>query len=541
MRTQSKNILIFFLSLLGIIFTNILISHNSNNVFAAERTNNVLFLPADSTSTELQNLLDYNKLNEYNLTIQIPSGQYYLNKELRIYSNTTILAAPDARFIKNHEKGSMIANDLTNDKGGYTASSHITIKGGIWDSGNATKGTESFRFIHATDITIQNATICNVPEGSKLILFAGVKNSKIDGCKLYGYSGIWPKEAIQLDIVHDDVLVPSMQGSYLHYDDLACDGIMISNNEIYNYPRAIGSHSSVKGVFHKNITITNNNIHDVDEAAIKAYNYVNLLISNNVISNASVGVLAYTYIDDEQGHYMDSLPGTVKETLPSNYNIVIEGNIIKNIHQYKSGNSLIWGDGIRIMGSKNRPLKGVLIKKNKINNTKRMGVYTSDSPEAYITSNTITKTASHGVYVDKSNGSKVNYNKLSWPGKAGSSSGGIGFSASSKSSAYKNTVKDAAKNGIFLYNESINCSITTNTVVRSADNGIAVNLKSNSAKILNNKITGKTSSSLNNRGIFVYGANKATIKENIIKDCKLKQEINTNNSIGSIVKKNKIY
>ncbi len=540
MTTKSKSFFLIF-CLIGIISSLFLIKNYVTNVSATEKPSKTVSLHANSTGAELQSLLDYNKANEYTLTIQIPSGQYTLNKELKIYSNTTILADANAYFIKNHEKGSMITNDLSNDKGGYLTASNITINGGIWDSAKTSKGTESFRFIHATNVTIQNATICNVPEGSKLILFAGVKDSKIDGCKLYGYSGIWPKEAIQLDIVHDNVLVPSMQEAYLHYDDLACDGLVITNNEIYNYPRAIGSHSSVKGVFHKNITISENNFHDLDEAAIKAFNYINLTIKNNTTSNVSVGVLAYTNIDDSQSQYTEPLPGTIQESLPSTYNITIEGNTIKNIRQYKSDSTLIWGDGIRIMGSKDKPLKGVFIKKNKISNTKRMGIYTSYAPSGYMGNNTITKTDNHGIYVDKSGGSKVEYNNLTLPGKAGTSYGGIGFSASNKSTAYKNTVKDAAKNGIFLYNASTNCSISNNTIIRSADNGISVNLSSNHARISSNKITGKPASLLANRGIFVYEANYATIQNNTTKDCKVKQEINTNHSVGSKLHGNKIY
>lgn len=541
MTTKSKNIFLIIFCLIGITCSHVLIKSHVTKVSATVKADKTVFLQTNSTGAELQSLLDLNKSNEYILTVQVPSGQYYLNKELKIYSNTTILADSNAMFIKNHERGSMITNDLTNDKGGYSTAFNITISGGIWDSAKTSKGTESFRFIHATNITIQKATICNVPEGSKLILFAGVKDSKIDGCKLYGYSGKWPKEAIQLDIVHDNVLVPSMQELYLHYDDLACNGILITNNEIYNYPRAIGSHSSVKGVFHKNITISENNFHDLDEAAIKAFNYVNLLIKNNTITNASLGVLAYTSIGDTQSQYTEPLPGTTQESLPSTYNITIEGNTIKNIHQYKSGSTLIWGDGIRIMGSKERPLNGVFIKKNKISNTKRMGIYTSYAPKGYIGNNTITKTDNHGIYVDKSGGSKVEYNYLTFPGKVGTSTGGIGFSASNKSKAYKNTVKDAAKNGIFLYNASTNCFISANTIFRSADNGISVNMSSNNAMISYNKVTGKSASALANRGIFVYKANYATVQNNTITDCKSKQEINTNNSVGSKLKENKIY
>ena len=524
MRNLLKVLLFFLISFVSI---------SSNYISAAERSDRTVTLKPNSSSVELQDLLDINKDNNYNLTIHIPSGRYYLYKELRIYSNTTIIAEADTEFMKSHERGAMIANDLTGDRGGYTASSNITIIGGTWDSSRVTKGTESFRFIHASNILIQKATICNVPEGSKLILFAGVKNSIIDGCTMFGYNGDWLKEAIQLDIVHDDVLVPSMQTKEIYYDDLPCDGITITNNEVYDYPRAIGSHTSVKGVFHKNITISDNNFHDIAEAAMKAYNYVNVLISNNTITNAGAGVLAYTYINDSGVHYIDPLPGTTQESLPENYNFIIEGNVIKNIHQYSSGKSMLWGDGIRIIGSKDRPMTGVSVKKNTISDTARSGIFISDAPESYIRSNIVKRTQQHGIYVDQSYHSKIYYNKLYSPGKALSRYGGIGLSASNQSVVYKNTVKNAAKNGIFLYNSSNNCTLSTNTITGSSDNGISVNLKSNYAKISYNKITGNPDSTLNNRGIFIYGANYATIKYNTITSCQLKQEINKNNSVGS--------
>lgn len=514
---------------------------SSLNVFAVDRTDKQVTLKANSTSTELQVLLDDNKTNLYNLTIKIPAGQYILNKELRIYSNTTIIADEGAIFLKQHDRGSIITNDLSNDQGGYTTASNIAIIGGIWDSYKISKGTESFRFIHANQITIKNTTICNVPEGSKLILFAGVKNATVEGCTLYGYNGTTVKEAIQLDIVHDEIMVPSMQVEQLHYDDLACDGINIHNNEIYDYPRAIGSHTSIQGVYHKNITITNNNIHDIDEAAIKAYNYVNVSIKDNTISNASAGVLVYTYINNEKNHYLKPLPATIPESLPQNYGVVIEGNKINKIHQFGTGETINWGDGIRVMGSKERPLTGVSIKRNNIADMKRMGIYLSDAPESYLGSNIITRTDNHGIYVDQSYHSKVYYNKVYWPGKVGSSCGAIGISASNKSIVYKNLTKYAAKNGIFLYNSSTGCSISTNTVIGSSDNGIAVNLSSHYAKISYNKITGKKNSMLSNRGIFVYGANYASIKYNVITDCKEKQAINTNNSVNSKLYHNTIY
>lgn len=505
---------------------------------AETRTLKVLTAEPGTTSKELQELLNYNKDNKYDLVIKIPEGRYNLLKELRIYSNTTIIADDNAKLMKNHCKGSLLTNDLSNDKGGYTTAVNIKISGGIWDSKNIAdlgKGTESFRFIHASNITIKNATICNVPQSSHLITFAGVKNGTIENCKIYGYDGTKLKEAIQIDIVHDNVIVPSNQSSKIKYDDLPCNGITITNNEIYDYPRAIGSHTSIKGVFHKNIVISGNKLHDIDEAAIKAYNYVNLQITNNTIKNCGVGILVYTQIDNSEEHYLSPLSTTKTKSLPDNYHITITGNHIQDIHKYQSGSNKLWGDGIRIIGSKNRPISGLTIQKNKISGTKRFGIYMNYALSSNIKSNTITKTTSHAILIDHSNYNKIYYNKIYYAGKTKSSNGGIGISASKNTTVYKNYIKSAANNGIFLYNKSTGCVIKGNYVISAGVNAIAIHRNSNNSDITSNIITGKK-----NRGIYVYGAYNTNITYNEVKGYKKSLAIATSNSKHSTLYKNVI-
>ncbi|WP_312371999.1 right-handed parallel beta-helix repeat-containing protein [Lachnoclostridium sp.] len=435
----------------------------------------------NATALEIQQLLDYNKNNEYNLTIRIPYGTYVLDRELRIYSNTTIIASSGAKLMKNHQRGALLANDMSKDSGGYTTTENITIDGGIWDSSmiaNYNKGTESFRFIHATNVTVKNATIRNVPDKSHLITFAGVKNGTIENCKLYGYNGKTLKEAIQLDIVHDSIIVPSMQSSSIVYDDLPCDTITIRKNEIYNFPRGIGSHTSVQGVFHSNITIENNRLHDLSEAAIKAYNYINTNIKNNTIDRAAVGILVYTTIENEELSYLPALPSTKKQPLPKNYRIVIEGNTIKNMRQYLSDSTLLWGDGIRIIGSKTRPLSNVSIKKNNITKTARYGIFVEYSPTCYIGSNYITDTYRYSICVHNSNSGYLYWNQISKAGAKGSYYGGIGVSHTQYLKIYKNTINVTAKNGIYLNSTVKNCNITWNKITGvAASQAIYANTK----------------------------------------------------------------
>ncbi len=442
-------------------------SHEMSVRVGARKIDLEVNVPSNATAQEIQQILDYNKDNEYNLTIRIPNGTYILERELRIYSNTTIIASAGAKLMKNHQRGALLANDMSNDKGGYTTTENITINGGIWDSSKISsynKGTESFRFIHASNVTIKNATIRNVPDKSHLITLAGVKNGTIENCKLYGYNGTTLKEAIQLDIVHDSTIVPSMQANLIVYDDLPCNTITIRNNEIYNYPRGIGSHTSVQGVFHSNITIENNYIHDLTEAGIKAYNYVNTNIKNNTIERAAVGVLVYTTFSNEATNYLQALPSTKKQPLPKNYRIVIEGNTINNMRQYLSGSTLSWGDGIRIIGSKTRPLSNVSIKKNHITKTARYGIFVEYSPTCYVGSNYITNTYRYSICIDNSSSGNLYWNQISKAGAKGSIYGGIGVSNTKNLKIYKNTIKVTAKNGIYLNSTTKNCNITWNKI-----------------------------------------------------------------------------
>lgn len=466
--------------------------------------------PGDNAS-DLQRLFDYNKYDTYHLTVNIPAGTYVLDKELRVYSDTTILADPAAKFLKNHQRGAIIANDLSLDKGGYDSSKNITISGGIWDSyliADKDKGTENFRFIHASNITVKDATVRNVPEGSHLITFGGVKNGIVDNCTLYGYNGTTPKEAIQIDIVHDDTIVPSMQSKIVVYDDLPCDGITVKNCNIYNYPRAVGSHTSIKGVFHKNIKITGNNFHDLTEAAVKAFNYVNLEISDNTINNTGIGILVYTYISNQ--YYLEALKNTTKEPLPANYNIVITGNTIQSIREIPGSTSTLWGDGIRTIGNKERPLTGVTISDNIISDTKRYGMFLEGTTQAVIQNNKLNQTVKNGIYlINGCDDSEITDNTLTKTGANGSTEGGIGLSDSDQVVISGNTVTSPGKNGIFLYKQSKGNKITGNIVSLAGENGIALYQQSNGSAITGNKVT-----DYKQYGIYAYQVGSGIITEN---------------------------
>ena len=283
-----------------------------------------------AAATSIQSLLDMNKYGGYDeLIVTLPKGEYYLDRTLYVYSNTTIKVEKGAKFYKNRVYGAVIEGGILSDRGGYEGCKNITIDGGLWDAKaimNLSEGTETFRFIHASNITIKNAEFSNLPEDSHFVVLAGSKDVLIENCSFHGYgddgdSHREPKEAVQLDVAHSVEIVPTDQ--WIVWDDLPCKNVTIQNCEFYDYSRAIGSHTAVAGIYHENIVIRNNVIRDMEEVALKLYQYKDSLVSGNEISNCAGGIVVYTELgNSKKDAYFKPLNGkTVTE--PKKLNLVI--------------------------------------------------------------------------------------------------------------------------------------------------------------------------------------------------------------------------
>jgi len=563
------------LFVLCLIVAGLLAIGKNSLVFA--RTDLTVQAPAGADSATIQNLLNQNANGQYNLTVVIPAGEYHLTRGLTVYSYTTIQADEAALFVRDFDYYPFIANDTTNDPGGYDCSTDITVIGGIWDANQEAhheQGIECFRFIHSSNITVQSAEIKNVPEGSHMITLAGVNTALIDNNLLHGYNGTLDKEAIHLDIVHDVSMVPGTE----KYDDTANKNITIQNNEIYDYPRAIGSHSAVDGVFQENVLITNNYLHDISGAAIKLYCYKNTTVSLNTMKNVGIGVRIYTYLDG--ANYQEPLQKNAGTGVLEDYAITVTENTISDLTAMDLG-----GYGIQVNGSADRMLQGVVITNNiikRVTNTQAYGIRMTYCVSAEVTGNTIASSVNggltildsdlctiksnlisyvddYGIYTERltnsaiaknkiwnvksagiylnlsSNGCTLSYNKINAAGDNGVGDG-IGLNKSSKVTLYKNTVRYAEKNAIALYNGCSNSKIVTNYILSPGENAIALYYGSNSNKIKTNIITtpGKNGialyhESLSNtiaynkiyqpaeNGIAVYqSSNKAYILENTV-------------------------
>lgn len=520
---------------LGVILAGIV---NVNVCMAAETR--TVTASANSTEKELQTLLDENKDGQYELTVVIPAGTYYLDRSLYVYPNTTIRAT-GARLVKQRNYGAMIEAKLTADDGGYDANHDITIDGGTWDSEPLRKngdGTETFRFIHSNNITIKNANLCNVPEGSHLIVLAGVQNATVSKCKFYGYGKNWktaktPKEALQLDTVHSIVEVPTNQkAEVLNWDDLPCDNITVTGCEFYNYSRGIGSHTAVAGRFHTNVTIVNNKFHDLSDSAIRMYNYKDAQVKNNTINNAIEGILAYTYMEEANDNSFFKPNNGKVGTLPKDYNITISGNTITNMKS--SGKT--WGDAIRVIGAKQRPMSGVDITGNTITTTGRYGIFATAAPNLTISGNEkISATKSDGILVEvNSKNAKIYGNTVT---KAGVS--GISIYNSDGAAIYSNKISAAKGYGIYVI-QSKNCKIGTtsttgNTITNPGKTGIYLTTTKGqktgctSAKVQYNTVTNAAGD-----GIGAYMSKSVKINNNTISAKQNGIYINTKSEAANI-------
>lgn len=425
--------------------------------------------------------------------VKIPKGTYYISATLCIGSNTIL--SLDSQTVIKKAKGAKIlymlraASDSKNKlckTGGFSDTCNITVKGGVWDAEyikySETSGGSLFFFVHTNNLTISKVELRN-NFGTHLIELAGVKNVKIANCKLHGFKGPeedTDKEAIQLDYCHAE----STLSSGAPFDDSACVNVTVKECEIYDYPRAIGSHMAVKGIYHTGLKIVSNKIHDITAAAIYGYNYATTTISGNTIKNVQCGIQIKTYSKVTKT-MQDRLSGVSATKLSKGKTSVTikENTIITN----KAGTDLDEGDGgamaIFIYGAEGYEMNTVTISSNKLTSDSS-GVYLRYVNNATIASNTInrhdnafdvsqTKNSEDAIKLLTCKNAVIKKNKIATT-SASSFENGIALRENcTGAKAVSNTVNKSSDSGIALYT---NCTLTArdNTISDSGAHGIQI-------------------------------------------------------------------
>ncbi|MFD0826987.1 right-handed parallel beta-helix repeat-containing protein [Neobacillus sp. M.A.Huq-85] len=488
-----------------------------------------------------------NEAVSYNFTtIQIPDGVYLITRPLKINSNTRLILSSKAIIKRNASFSPMLMN---NTKGAprYTANENITVEGGTWEGNKDQYPTrfDNLLFGHASKITVQKTRVLNNYEGHN-IEFAGVKDGKVLNSYLAGYSGAKKKEAIQLDITHDKQVFPP----FGDYDDTACENITIKGNTIENHSRGIGSHTSVKGVYPRDIVIQNNTFRNLKEEGINAFNYKNLSVLNNTFEDVGLGIEFNTFSINPADIFKANKPLAVPVS-DDKFSINITGNSITRTRSTSSTK----GNGIVFNGTSTYPIKGVTIKNNTISDPDTNGIYLAYTSNATISGNVIKNVKQNGIAIhNHSENNSVSCNNVS-----GSLGHGISVYSYSNASINNNTLSKNKGNGISIVSNSTknkvsgnkisesskygmavsdqsSAELTGNTISRSGQNGVPISKAS-----IGNTITANTVSASGKHGISIFESSSTAVSKNKISSSKengisISSHSNSNSITGNTIK-----
>jgi len=400
------------------------------------------------------------------VTIYVPAGKYYIDKSLKVYSNTHLIldagatiyrmdAGIDDMMIHNVDQ-----NGFMDQVGGYEMSKNITIEGGTWDGGKtklATDGTDLIRFDHAENITVKNLSVKNVYD-CHLIEYVGVKNGLIDNCQFTGFrykkgktkDYTYAREAIQLDSAWttnekdlSDLQAAWANGSVI--DGTSCKQVTISNCTFVDMPCGVGQHRYTDSGKYRNedITITKNTFTCASsmkycKIAITASGINNLTVTDNVIKGPYRFAVHVLVADD----------------------VTIENNTIENIKM----NGLMIDKG-----------SVTSIKNNTIKNAKKHGISVGGGTVGEISGNTISNAKHNGISVDDGKVTTITLNKITSAAKHGISIAGKTKTAkgATVTDVTANTISKAKQNGITVDAGKIT-NISNNKITNPGKHGISI-------------------------------------------------------------------
>lgn len=483
-----------------------------------------------SDAQAIQNILTFAKGASKQITIYFPAGDYYLDKSMRVYSNTHIILDKDATI---HRMDSMLdrmilhnvdQNGRMDAVGGYKMSQNITIEGGTWDGGNIAKAKEAtdvIRFDHATNIVVKNCTIKNVYD-CHLIEFVGIKNGSISGCTLTGFryrkgkekNFLFAREAIQLETAwtnnpknKKDLDALWANGSVV--DGTSCQQVTVTGNTIIDMPCGVGQHHyTSNGKYHnQDITISNNTI-----TCSSQWKYCKTAITCGGMNNVQIVNNKVT------GPYRFGIHITQAD------NVTVSGNVVSNSTQ----------NGIMMDAGTAKMISG-----NTITNTAKHGISIGGGSLTSLTGNTVTKSKQNGISIGKGKIKTVSNNTINDIKKHGISvTGGVTITSMTGNTITKvkhdgitldkgkikllsdNTINNVKKHGISITGGTVGVGkkrskgIINNVITNCKQNGVSVSRKGTVSAIHKNKIKGikKNGVSIVTGGV-VYWITNNTIKK----------------------------
>ena len=317
---------------------------------------------SESDFERIQLALNCAKKSSEPVTINIPSGKYYINDTLQIFSNTTLKLDEKAEIIRTDDSKCMLVTGSATGKfeGEYNQFVNVKIEGGIWN-GNVSKinkegyGSEKsdlMYFWHGSNFELSN-TILESCCGYHHIEIAGMKSVKIDKvvCKdfvkcigdIYQKSDIKTSddvinlvEAIQIDYAGED----NSSGAY-PFDGTACQDIIVSNCMFENCRSGVGNHHGDKAS--TDLEFINNSFNNMSYSCYNIQNMSNVKISKD----KAINVVSFLWEIDNSSVAMKDNDIKYGKVINSDTINMID---VKNSYLYMEKNSILGtgGDGIKI-------------------------------------------------------------------------------------------------------------------------------------------------------------------------------------------------
>ena len=439
----------------------------------------------DATKAIQKALDDAGRIATKKMRVQvvIPKGTFYISSTLRISSNTYLKCKKGAKIVKKKKTfSSMLKVKNTTKTGGTNAFANITVDGGCWDAKYLKKSKKSggsiMYFTHINNLVITNAKLCHVYGASHMIEIGAADKVSISNCEFFGYKSPNPvgcKEAIQLDVSHCEDIEPDAKP----YDDTPCSNVVIENNYIHDCGRGIGSHSAVKNVYHKQITIRKNRIANTMSEGIYLLNYLDSTISNNTITNAPVGISLHSFNPSVETNYTDTKKNAKTTKLNDNsYNLNISDNTITTTN--KKLNASDTQIGIYISATPEYPVNKFTIKSNTISCVKT-GILMRNSSGNTITSNVIKRLnnsssgsiTSVGMEFTGCSHNDVSYNKINF-GKANKFDNCISLRGQSVANTLLSNELSFAKGSCINISSGSDADVMSCSINKSGKDGISV-------------------------------------------------------------------
>lgn len=402
-------------------------------------------------------------------TVKVPAGDYELTNTLYIWGNTTLdLTGVTLRCKMGTGKNMLrLGKPETADDPammeGYGTAGNVTVKGGTW-IGNDQSKSSLLRMAHASRVTFDGCVVSggNCEHQMELAAIDGLTIKKCTFKDMAAKVADGKKrEALQLDMPCSSSV---FQGAKV--DGTPMKNVTITGCTFKNVPRGLGSHNMLVGVYHRNIKINNNIFENVDGECIVAVNYKNCTIQKNKIKNCGAGILFQNFKANARAVYSTIFDGKQngKGKTDNNANATISDNDI-TLSAKKHADEYV---GIKIYGFHlKKDTKAITDSKDLI----PKGNY---AVKNITISNNKIKTCGHGIHLMDAVDAKISGNTIESTKAKSDMDGLLAEYECEKLVIRKNTIKKAARYGIFVQRDSEAKEISGNKIVSCGKYGIGL-------------------------------------------------------------------